>query len=124
LAAPYAMLRLVLLRTATVLTTSVPVTVVAGLLLPAPLLVAVEWLLPAAGFVAVVLAASICVEPLAAAGGVAVGWLTIVTVASRLDDPLTVLEPVALIGYLGLALVAGLIIVGRLRGPLTSGLFR
>jgi hypothetical protein len=124
LAAPYAMLRLVLLRTATVLTTSVPVTVVAGLLLPAPRLVAVEWLLPAAGFVAVVLAASIWVEPLVAAGGVAVGWLTIVTVAARLDDPLTVLEPVALIGYLGLALIAGLIIVRRLRGPLTSGLFR
>jgi hypothetical protein len=120
-AAPYSMVRLVLLRTATVLTTCTPITVGAGLLLPASPMVAVEWLLPAAGFVAVVLAASIWVEPLVAAGAVAVGWLAAVTFALHVAEPLTVLAPAALIGYLGLAVVAALIIVRHLRGPLTSG---
>jgi hypothetical protein len=120
LAAPYAMVRLVLLRTATVLATSAPLTVVAGLLLPASPTVAVAWLLPAAGFVAVVLTASIWVDPMLAAGAVAVGWVAAVITATRYDDPVAVFAPAALVGYLGLTVVAALILVPRLFGAVPS----
>ena len=63
LTSPYPMVRLALLRTVSVLTTSVPLVIGAGLLLPTSTLVAVAWLLPAAGFIAVVLTASNWVEP-------------------------------------------------------------
>ena len=62
-AAPFAMVRLVLLRTLSVLVTSVPLVVVTGLVLPTSPIVAVAWLLPAAGFIAVVLTASNWVDP-------------------------------------------------------------
>jgi len=58
LVTPYTTVRLIhliLLRTAFVLVTSVPLVVVAGLLLPASPIVAMAWLLPAAGFVVVVI---------------------------------------------------------------------
>jgi hypothetical protein len=46
LTSPYPMVRLALLRTVSVLTTSVPLVIGAGLLLPTSTLVAVAWLLP------------------------------------------------------------------------------
>jgi hypothetical protein len=120
LVTPYAMVRLVLLRTAFVLVTSVPLVVVAGLLVPASPSVAVAWLLPAAGFVVVVLAASIWVDPLYAAVVVAVGWVIAVTLAVRSGDPLLVFSPACLVGCLAVIAVAGLILLNRLLAAVPS----
>lgn len=120
LAAPYAMVRLVLLRTASVLATSVPVVVVSGLLLPTSWAVAIAWLLPAAGFVVVVLTASNWVDPAYAASVVATGWVVAVAFAARAGDPLVLLSPPALVGYLAAVLVAGAVLLDRLVGETPS----
>jgi hypothetical protein len=114
LAAPYSMVRLILLRTASVLVTSVPFVVVAGLLLPASPIVAVAWLLPAAGFIVVVLTASIWVDPAYAAAVIGVGWVIAVLFSARAGDPLVVFTPVYLGAYLAVIVVAGLILLNRL----------
>ena len=65
LVTPYPVLRLVLLRTVAVLALALPAVLLSGLVVPGE--TAFAWLLPAAGFVAVVLAASTWVSPLRAA---------------------------------------------------------
>ncbi len=114
LVAPYATARIVLLRAAAVLLTSVPLVVLAGLPLPGEAWVAVAWLLPAAGFIAVVLTASIWVEPMYAATPVAVGWVGTVLVAQRNGDALAVFAPLAMSLYAGLLAVAVLVLLQRL----------
>jgi hypothetical protein len=114
LASPYAMVRLALLRTVSVLTTSVPLVIGAGLLLPTSTLVAVAWLLPAAGFIAVVLTASNWVEPSYAAVAVGVSWFTTVFWAVRDGDATAVLAPTALAIYLAMLAVAVLTMLHRL----------
>jgi hypothetical protein len=113
-ASPYAMVRLVLLRTASVLATSVPLVVVAGLFLPASPLVAVAWLLPAAGFIAVVLTASNWLDPTYAASVVAGCWVTVVVWAAVTGDPLAVFAPVAMGVYVVILTVAALTLLHRL----------
>jgi hypothetical protein len=113
-ATPYAMVRLVLLRAAAAIVTSVPFAVPVGLLMPAPWYLAVAWLLPAAGCIAVVLTASLWIDPAYATVVVAVGWLVAVTLAVRYGDPLAVLAPQALLAYAGVAIVAGLVLRRRL----------
>jgi hypothetical protein len=120
LASPYPMVRLMLLRTSFVLVTTVPIVVLAGLLLPTSAVVAVAWLLPAAGFVAVVLTASSWVDPVHAAIAVAVGWVTAVAWAVRSGDPLMLFVPQAVIAYLALAAVAALIFIHRLHSKSPS----
>jgi hypothetical protein len=112
LVTPYPMIRLVLLRTAAVLVTSVPLTVGAGLLLPMSGGTAVAWLLPAAGFTAGVLTASTWVDPENAAVAIGLGWVAAVAWAARTGDPLVVLGPIAMAGYL-LMLAVGLAILAR-----------
>jgi hypothetical protein len=114
LASPYAMVRLILLRTVSVLFTSVPLVIVAGLFLPASPLVAVAWLLPAAGFIAVVLTMSNWVDPTYAAAVVAGGWVTVVVWAARTGDPLAVFAPAAMGAYAVLFAVAVLTLLHRL----------
>ncbi|MGZ4614425.1 MAG: hypothetical protein ACXV4A_02590 [Actinomycetes bacterium] len=113
-AAPYAMVRLVLLRTVSVLVTSVPLVVAAGLLLPTSPLAAVAWLLPSAGFIAVVLTASNWVDPAHAAATVGVGWIATVAWAARTGDPMAVFAPAALVTYLAVLGVAVLTLLHRL----------
>jgi hypothetical protein len=120
LVAPYAMVRLVLLRTVSVLATSVPLVVVAGLFLPTSAVVAVAWLLPASGFIAVVLTASSWVDPAHAAVAVALAWVVAVAIADRTGDPLAVFDPSALAVYLTLLAVAGLTLVHRLHDTASS----
>ena len=120
LTSPYPMVRLALLRTVSVLTTSVPLVIGAGLLLPTSALVAVAWLLPAAGFVAVVLTASNWVEPSYAAVTVGAGWFAAVVWATRVGDPTAVLAPAALAIYLAMLAVAVLTMLHRLLGPTPS----
>jgi hypothetical protein len=120
LVSPYGMLRLVLLRAAVVITTSVPLVIGAGLLLPASPVVAVAWLLPAAGFIAVVLTASSWVDPSHAAGAVAASWVLAISLAARSGDPMAVLAPTAMSAYLGVLAVAVLILLRTVRSATPS----
>jgi hypothetical protein len=120
LTSPYPMVRLALLRTVSVLTTSVPLVIGAGLLLPTSTLVAVAWLLPAAGFIAVVLTASNWVEPSYAAVAVGASWFAAVVWAVRTGDPTAVLAPAALAIYLAMFGVAVLTMLHRLLGATPS----
>ena len=70
---PYPALRLVLLRTIAVLALALPAVLLLGLVVPGE--TPFVWLLPAVGFVAVVLAASTWVSPLNAATSVSAAWL-------------------------------------------------
>jgi hypothetical protein len=110
LAAPYRMIRLVLLRSAAVLLAAVPITVAAGLLLPLDGATGVLWVLPALAFTLVVLGAGSWVDPWTAAVAVGTGWVTAVAVSARLGDVLAVLAPFALVGYVVL-IVAGALVL-------------
>lgn len=120
LASPYSMVRLVLLRTASVLVTSIPPVTVAGLLLPTSPVVAVVWLLPAAGFVALVLTASIWIQPAYAAAAIAIVWVAAVAWTARNGDPLGLFAAAYLLAYLAVIVVAGLILLVRMRATAPS----
>jgi hypothetical protein len=111
LATPYRMFRLVLLRTAAVLVVALPLIAAVGLLLPIATTAAVAWLLPATGFVVVVLGVSSWVNPEYAAGAIAAGWVGAVAWAVRVGDPLAVVAPFAMLGYAAL-LTAGCVVLG------------
>jgi hypothetical protein len=99
---PYPALRLILLRTIAVLALALPAVLLLGLVVPgdAPF----AWLLPAIGFVAVVLAASTWVSPLNAAMAVSAAWLAVVSLlAARSGSPDAVLQVRAQAGFLALA---------------------
>jgi hypothetical protein len=102
LVTPYPALRLVLLRTIAVLAVALPAVLLFGLVIPvdAPF----GWLLPAVGFVAVVLAASTWVSPLRAAIAVSSVWLVAVwLLAARYGSPDAVLQARAQTAFLALA---------------------
>src|SRR5262245_38013756 len=102
LVTPYPALRLILLRTIAVLALALPVVLLLGLVIPgdAPF----GWLLPAVGFVAVVLAASTWVSPLRAAVAVSSAWLALVSLlATRSGSPGAMLQGRAQAGFLALA---------------------
>jgi hypothetical protein len=113
-ATPYPWLRLVLFRTGAVLSTAVPVVVVAGILQPAHTISA-AWLLPAVGFVAVVLLAGTWVDPVPAAVVVSAAWSLTVVSAAFAGEAERVLDPEALVGYALLTVAAALALTLRLR---------
>jgi hypothetical protein len=114
LVTPYPVLRLVLLRTVAVLALALPAVLLAGLVVPGE--TAFAWLLPAAGFVAVVLAASTWVSPLRAAIAVGLAWFTVIWVlAARSGAPDAVLQARAQAGFLALAAASCVIFVVRRR---------
>jgi hypothetical protein len=102
LVTPYPMLRLVLLRTIAVLALALPAVLLFGLIVPGE--TAFAWLLPAVGFVALVLAASTWVSPLRAAIAVSLAWFTAVwLMAARSGSPESVLQARAQTAFLVLA---------------------
>ena len=117
LVTPYPVLRLVLLRTVAVLALALPAVLLSGLVIPGE--TAFAWLLPAAGFVAVVLAASTWVSPLRAAIAVSCAWLAVVwLLAARSGAPDAVLQGRAQAGFLVLAAASFVVFLvrrGRLR---------
>ena len=117
LVTPYPVLRLVLLRTVAVLALALPAVLLSGLVVPGE--TAFAWLLPAAGFVAVVLAASTWVSPLRAAVAVSSAWLAAVwLLAFRSGSPGAVLQGRAQAGFLVLAAASFAVFLvrrGRLR---------
>ena len=114
LVTPYPALRLILLRTIAVLALALPAVLLLGLAVPgeAPF----AWLLPAVGFVAVVLAASTWVSPLRSAIAVSVVWLAAVwLMATQSDSPETVLQAPVQAGFLVVAAASFLIFLLRRR---------
>jgi len=102
LVTPYPALRLILLRTIAVLALALPAMLLFGLVVPGE--AAFAWLLPAVGFVTVVLAASTWVSPLRAAIAVSLAWLaTVWLLAARSSSPESVLQARAQAAFLALA---------------------
>ncbi|HEY1639715.1 MAG TPA: hypothetical protein VGG35_03435 [Streptosporangiaceae bacterium] len=114
LVTPYPALRLVLLRTIAVLALALPLVLLFGLVVPGA--AAFAWLLPATGFVAVVLAASTWVSPLRSACAVSAAWLAVIwLLAARSDAPEAVLQARAQAGFLILAAASFMIFLIRRR---------
>jgi hypothetical protein len=105
LVTPYPAIRLILLRTIAVLALALPAVLLLGLIVPGE--VPFAWLLPAVGFVAVVLAASTWFSPLRSAIVVSSIWLTLIwLLAARASAPDAVLQARVQAGFLALAAVA------------------
>jgi hypothetical protein len=113
--APYSAARLLLLRTAAVLGTCLPVALAAGLLLPSHSWAAISWLFPALAFTAVLLAAATWIRPALAGAGLAVVWVCAVGSAARNQDPAAVLTPGLLLVYAALGVAAVLVFRIRIR---------
>jgi len=114
LVTPYPALRLILLRTIAVLALALPAVLLFGLLVPGE--TAFAWLLPAVGFVAVVLAASTWFSPLRAAIAVSSAWLAVVSLlAARSGSADAVLQARAQAGFLVLAAASFVIFLLRRR---------
>jgi Putative zinc-finger len=90
---PCSATRMLLLRTAGVLATSLPVTLLAGLALPGPVWVGVAWLTPAAAGVALTLLLAPMFGATAASATMAACWSAAVVLATRVDDPIAVVQP-------------------------------
>jgi hypothetical protein len=114
-AAPYPAARLLLLRAAAVLVTSLPLVLAAAVLVPALSWTAVSWLVPALALTATTLAVSTWVRPTIAATGLGVLWIAVVADATVDLNPAAVLSPALLVAYAGLGLVATLVLRVRLR---------
>lgn len=114
-AAPYSAFRLLLLRTATVLATSLPLVLLASLMVPELSWTALTLLLPALAFTAVVLAASTWIRPTSAAVGLGIGWACAVGAAALDRDPAAVLAPTLLLVYLAMLVAAALVLGLRTR---------
>jgi hypothetical protein len=108
---PYPALRLVLLRTTAVLALALPAVLLLGLVVPGQ--TPFVWLLPALGFVAVVLAASTWISPLNAATTVSVAWLLAVWLVKRAHSPTVVLEARIQVAFLVLAAASFCVFVVR-----------
>jgi hypothetical protein len=114
-AAPHPASDTVLLRTLAVLLSTIPLAVLAGVLLPsAPVWIAAAWLLPALAFTALLLAAGTVMDPLWAAAGIIAVWATVVLSATvRRLDPLVFVQPAAQILFLVLLLSAVGVVLRR-----------
>jgi hypothetical protein len=114
-AAPYSAARLLLLRTAAVLATSLPLALAAALLLPSASWTVLSWLLPALAFTATLLAASTWIRPSVAGLGLGVAWACAVASATVDQDPAAVLGPALLVCYAAIGVVAAFVFRLRIR---------
>lgn len=114
-AAPYSSARLLLLRTAAVLATSLPLVLAAAMLVPALSFTAVTLLLPALAFTAVLLAASTWTRPTFAGAGLGIGWVCAVGAAMLDQEPAAVLAPALLLVYTAAGVAAALVLRLRIR---------
>jgi hypothetical protein len=113
-AVPYSAIRLLLLRAAAVLATSLPLVLAAALLLPGLSWTAVSWLLPALAFTAVTLAASTWIRPIFAGAALGVAWVCAVGVASVGGQAPAVLRPALLPVYTAAGVAAALVLRVRI----------
>jgi hypothetical protein len=107
-ATPYPGIRLLMVRTAAVLATTIGIAVTAALIMAGPTWFAVGWLLPALALTTTTLALAERVEPVLAAAAVGVIWLAaaVATWWAHVGK-LSLFGPAAQLTFLGLALLAG-----------------
>lgn len=103
---PYSSGRLLCLRTAGVLVSTVPAAVLAGLVLPGPSWLALAWLSPAAAGVALALIAAPFVGMSVASGTISVCWVVAASAAARMREPLALVAPVMQGAFLLLTVAA------------------
>lgn len=113
LAAPFSKLRILLLRTATVVGVCLPLSVLAGAGVDGPWWVSVAWLLPAAAFLMVTLASATFVSPHYAAIVTGLGWVTMAFSVARIGEPQDLFTATATLTYLIVAAVAAVIFIRR-----------
>jgi len=113
-AAPFSSVRLLLLRTAAVLPTTIALAGIAALTLPGVGWTAAAWLLPSLGLTVMSLALATYVAPSRAFGGVTAGWLAIV-VFSAIDagDRLAAFDSGAQVAFVVVALGGGIVLALR-----------
>jgi hypothetical protein len=114
-ATPFSALRLLLLRTVAVLATTVPVTVVAGLLVPGTGGLAVAWLAPSLAAVALTLAGATLTTVARSAAAASALWVVAVAVVAGpgLGSPTVAVAPSRLPVYVAVAVVS--LVVVRVR---------
>lgn len=118
---PYGRVRLILVRTLAVLTTSLPVAVLIGLLLPGPLWVAAAWLGPAFALIPVMMAVATVVGPRPAAAVVVIAWSGVVLGSTRRLPATWPVELQQQLVLLVLALAACLVLAVRSRATRQIG---
>lgn len=118
-ATAFSPVRLVLLRTAAVLVTTIPIVLLGGLVNPDSL--AIAWLVPALGFTAVLLAASTWFDPAPVAIVLAVAWTFVVLSTAAQGMVSAVYDPTALVAYATVGGIATVVLVHRLRRTGTLG---
>ncbi len=114
-ATPYSPVRLLMVRSAGVLCTSVPLTVVVGLALPGPNWLAIAWLTPAAAAVTLTLAVGPWLGHTVTATVLAATWSVAVLSAAWMDDPLVLIEPAVQTACLALAVLGATAVALRYR---------
>ena len=122
LAAPYSAYRLLLVRSAAVVATTLVLAVPAALLLPSTTLVAAAWLLPALALTCTCLALAGRVDPVVSSSALAVAWL--LAALSGLPpgrDPLVVATVVPQLLCAAVLALAGAALVAQRRSPSLSG---
>jgi hypothetical protein len=118
---PFGRDRLVLLRTAAVLVTCVPVACLVGLLVPGPPWLAVAWLGPALALVPVLLALASFVDPRLAGAVVALLWTGFVIGSLRPYGPTWSVEPPQQALVLAIAACALAVLAVRSLNPRQMG---
>lgn len=118
---PYGRTRLILVRTLAVLTVSLPVAVLIGLMLPGPLWVAAAWLGPAFSMLPVMMAVASFVGPRPAAAVVAIAWSGVVLGSTRRLPTTWPVELDQQLVFLTLALVACFVLALRSRATRQIG---
>jgi hypothetical protein len=113
--APYSPVRLLMLRTAGVLGTSVPLTVLVGLTLPGPAWLGIAWLAPAAAAVSLTLAIGPWVGHTATAAVLAATWSAAVVGTARMQDLLVLVAPATQTALLALAILGAAAVALRYR---------
>lgn len=120
-AAPYSSLRLVLLRTAAVLVTSLPLCLVAAFVVSGGGPGLVAWLLPAVAFTALVLALATRVAVEIAAAAVALGWAFVIGTLALHQNPTAAVTASLQPLYLVVAVLAAATIAAQTRRGFTPG---
>lgn len=114
LAAPMSSVRLLLLRTVAVVSTTIALTLVAALALPGLSLTAAAWLLPALGLTLASLALATYVSHTAAFAGVALVWIAAtIASAARPETALSVFDGAGQLVFAAVIAVAAVVLVRR-----------
>lgn len=120
-ATPYSKTRLALLRTVAVTTTTVPLVVAMGAIIPGMGWLSVAWIGPALGLTLAALVALTWWTPEVTGATVSIAWAVVVALAYAHDNVAAAVQLQAQIGYLGLAALTAAILAAHVRSARTPG---